>query len=172
MEDFEKETSSGLDKPPTRQRFGRKWLVIGGLALAFMLTVLGVGAFAGVTGGTAQAASLSSASISSAQSLATTNSAQTLTVVNSAPAQAFGPGAQGPGQGQCQSLTVSSVSGQTIVGKTSSGSTVTIHTTASTQYTQAGKAVAASAVKVGAQIHVMGTKNSDGSITATSIDIG
>ncbi len=73
---------------------------------------------------------------------------------------------------QCEALTVSSVNGNTIVAKTSSGSSVTIHTTASTRYTQAGKTVAASAIKVGTRINVMGTHNSDGSITATSIDIG
>src|SRR6266568_766091 len=80
-------------------------------------------------------------------------------------------GTQGTG-GQCDALTVSSVNGNTIVAKTSSGSSVTIHTTASTQYTQSGKTVAASAIKVGARIHVTGTHNSDGSITATRIDIG
>jgi len=74
--------------------------------------------------------------------------------------------------GQCNALTVSSVNGNTIVAKTSSGNSVTIHTTASTQYTQAGKTAAASAVKAGARIHVSGTHNSDGSITATRIDIG
>ena len=69
-------------------------------------------------------------------------------------------------------LTVSSVNGSTIVAKTASGSTVTIHTTASTTYNQAGKSVAASAIKAGTRINVMGTHNSDGSITATSIDVG
>ncbi|HLX40975.1 MAG TPA: DUF5666 domain-containing protein, partial [Ktedonobacteraceae bacterium] len=67
--------------------------------------------------------------------------------------------------------TVSSVSGSTIVAKTASGSSVTIHTTASTKFTQAGKTVSASAIKAGTKILVMGTHNSDGSITATSIDI-
>src|SRR6266571_4017727 len=76
------------------------------------------------------------------------------------------------GQGQCETLTVSSVSGNTIVAKSSNGSSVTIHTTASTSFRQAGKTVTASAITVGARIHVMGTHNSDGSITATSIDIG
>jgi hypothetical protein len=64
------------------------------------------------------------------------------------------------------------VSGQTIVAKASDGSTVTIHTTASTQYTRGGQSVAASAVTAGSQIHVVGTRNSDGSITATRIDLG
>jgi hypothetical protein len=79
--------------------------------------------------------------------------------------------ANGP-QGQCETFTVSSVSGNTIVAKSSNGSSVTIHTTASTTYRQAGKTVTASAITVGTRIHVMGTHNSDGSITATSIDIG
>jgi hypothetical protein len=84
---------------------------------------------------------------------------------------AGGQGMQGA-RGQCESLTVSSVNGNTIVAKTASGSSVTIHTTASTSYTQAGKAAAASAIKAGTRISVMGTHNSDGSITATSIVIG
>src|SRR5262249_28870974 len=83
---------------------------------------------------------------------------------------ANGPGALG--QGQCGTvLTVSSVNSQTIVGKAINGSTVTIHMTASTQYTRAGRAVATSAVIVGSQIRVKGTHNSDGSITATRIDL-
>jgi hypothetical protein len=87
---------------------------------------------------------------------------------NGPQASAAGPGANGP----CESLTVSSVSGNTIVAKSSNGSSVTVHTTASTRYTQAGKTVAASAITAGTRISVMGTHNSDGSITATSIDIG
>jgi hypothetical protein len=51
---------------------------------------------------------------------------------------AGGPRANAP-QGQCESLTTSSVNGNTIVAKSSNGSSVTIHTTASTRYTQAGK---------------------------------
>src|SRR5205085_12632248 len=82
--------------------------------------------------------------------------------------QAAGAGAQG----RCEALTVSSVNGNAIVAKTASGSSVTIHTTSSTQYTQADKTVAASAIKAGTRIMVMGTHNSDGSITATSIDVG
>jgi hypothetical protein len=84
-----------------------------------------------------------------------------------------GPNGTGPGQGQgqCEALTVSSVSGSTIAAKAPDGSIVTVTTTASTTYTQNGKAATASAVKAGVMISVMGTHNSDGSITATSIDI-
>jgi hypothetical protein len=46
-----------------------------------------------------------------------------------------------------------------------------VHTTSSTTYTQNGQTATASAVKAGVTISVMGTHNSDGSITATSIDI-
>lgn len=138
-----------------------RWLMIGALALVFALT-LGIGAALGSTIlRTAQAASFGPPGVGSTLSLAAT------------PGTRGQPGAAGaPGrQGQCGTLTVSSVSGQTIVAKQADGTTVTIHTTASTQYTQAGQTATASAVTVGAQIHVDGTRNSDGSITATRIDV-
>jgi hypothetical protein len=156
MEDYEEVVSNRLDQPPAPRRRGRRWLLIGALALAFMLA-LGVGVLRGSLTSAAQAAALTTGSNSSSQSLAF----------------AQGPARSGQGmQGQCESLTVSSVNGNTIVAKTASGSSVTIHTTASTRYTQAGNTVTASAIKVGTRINVMGTHNSDGSITATSIDIG
>jgi hypothetical protein len=173
MEENEEMAWTPLDQPPAPRWRGRKWLLIGGLALAFMLA-LGVGAIMGSSTSTTQAAALTSGSASSSQTLAVAqggfNSHQAFTAgeSNSAQAQAATPGARG----QCESLTVSSVNGNTIVAKTASGSSVTVHTTANTQYTQAGKTVAASAITVGARIHVTGTHNSDGSITATSIDIG
>jgi len=167
------------DKIAPRRR-GRRWLLIGGLAFAFMLA-LGVGVLLGTSSGTTQASALTTVSNSSSQSPAVTqggvNSSQSLTYAqggaNYAQPVAGGPGAGRPqGQGQCESFTVSSVNGNTIVAKSSSGSTLTIHTTASTSYRQAGKTVTASAITAGTRIHVMGTHNSDGSITATSIDIG
>ena len=165
------------DKIAPRRR-GHRWLLIGGLAFAFMLA-LGVGVLLGTSTGTTQASALTTASNSSSQSPAVTqgdvNSSQSLTYAqggdNFAQPMANGPGSGKP-QGQCESFTVSSVNGNTIVAKSSNGSSVTIHTTASTSYRQAGKTVTASAISVGARIHVMGTHNSDGSITATSIDIG
>ena len=170
MEDYEEIAPTRLDQPPAPRRRGRRWLLIGSLAFAFMLA-LGVGVFMGSSTSTTQAAALTSGSTSSSQSPAVTQggdgSSQSLTF-----AQGNANNAQPRAQGQCEMLTVSSVNGDTIVAKSSNGSSVTIHTTASTRYTQAGKTVAASAIKVGTRIHVMGTHNSDGSITATSIDIG
>ena len=178
MEDSEEKASTRLDQPPVPRRRGRKWFLIGGLAFAFMLA-LGVGAFMGSSTSTTQAAALTTGSTSSSQTLAVTqggtDSSQSQTFsqggANFAQPMANGPRANGP-QGQCETLTASSVNGNTIVAKSSNGSSVTIHTTASTRYTQAGKTAAASAIKAGTRIHVMGTHNSDGSITATSIDIG
>ena len=161
-------------------RRGRKWLLIGGLAFAFMLA-LGVGTLLGASSVTSQASALTTANTSSSQSPAVTqggsNSSQSLTFAqgNNNFAQTFagGPGAGRPqGQGQCEAYTVSSVNGNTIVAKSSNGSSVTIHTTSSTTYRQAGKTATANAITIGARIHVMGSHNSDGSITATSIDIG
>lgn len=165
MEDYEEMAQTRPNQSPAPRWRGRRWLLIGGLAFAFMLA-LGVGAFMGSLTSTTQAAALTSGSTSSTQSL---NFAQG--GANYAQPMASGPGASRP-QGQCETLTVSSVNGNTIVAKSSSGSSVTIHTTASTSFRQAGKTVTASAITVGARIHVMGTHNSDGSITATSIDIG
>lgn len=141
--------------PPRRPR----WLVIGGLALAFALT-LGVGTVLGAT------------LLRTAQAAANTPGANGAPFASGFP-QAGTPGPHGGpgGQGQCVALTVSSMSGSTITAKAADGSTVTIHTTASTTYTKGGQAATASAVTAGAQIRVMGTHNSDGSITATSIDV-
>ncbi len=170
MEDYEEIAPTRLDQPPAPRRRGRRWLLIGGLAFAFMLA-LGVGVLMGSSTSTTQAAALTSGSSSSSQSPAVTQggdgSSQSLTF-----AQGNANNAQPRAQGQCEMLTVSSVNGDTIVAKSSNGSSVTIHTTASTRLTQAGKTVTASAIKVGTRINVMGTHNSDGSITATSIDIG
>lgn len=176
MEDCTGEGWSQAPRPPSVPRYKRRWLIIGGLALAFMFT-LGVGALLGSTTSASHVASAASSSANSSQAVSIPASNFT----NANPQSADAPGnfsnAQspfaGPGaQGQCVSLTVSSVNGNTIMAKTSSGSSVTVHTTASTTYRQADQTVTASAVKVGSLIHVMGTHNSDGSITATSIDIG
>ncbi len=37
MEDYEEIVSTRLDQPPAPHRRGRRWLLIGGLAFAFML---------------------------------------------------------------------------------------------------------------------------------------
>ena len=166
MEDYEDLASTQQDQLATPRRCGRRWLLIVGLAFAFMLA-MGVGALMGSLNGTSQASALSQGGTSSSQTLVATQG----NFNNGPQSLAAGPAARGA-QGQCESLTVSSVNGNTIVAKTASGSSVTIHTTASTKYTQAGKTATASAIKAGSRINVMGTHNSDGSITATSIDIG
>lgn len=134
---------------------GRRWFAPALLALAFLLT-LGVGIFVGATMlRTAQAAAGGPG------------------VANIARFQLAGAsGAHSPGgRGQCDALTVSGVSGQTITAKAADGSTVTIHTSSSTKYTKNGQTASASAVTAGSQIHVEGTKNSDGTISATQIDV-
>lgn len=142
----------GYQQPP---RPRRRWPLIAGLVLAFVLA-LGIGAVLG------------SALLSNAQA------ARLGPYANVGYGRTFdaGPAHHGAaGQGQCAVLTVSSVSGSTITAKAGDGSTVTIHTTSSTQYLQNGQTVSASTVKAGSQIHVAGTHNSDGSITATRIEI-
>lgn len=152
-------------RPPPRRR--PNWLVVGGLALAFAFA-LGLGAFLGPSLlHTAQAASNSPGNASAPY-------VAIYPAVGTPGARPGGPGGPGgPGaQGQCVTLTVTSVSGQTVTAKAADGTTVTVHTTASTTYSHAGASATASVVTVGAQIHVMGTHNSDGSITATQIDVG
>jgi hypothetical protein len=159
MEEFEGTAWGPPPRPRGTRRSLRRWFVAGGLALAFAVA-MGVGAVLG-SGvlGTAQAAGVTPPGASA--------------LLNVQFPLASTPGARGPGhgQGECQSYTVSSVSGQTIVAKATNGTTVTIHETSSTQYTKADQSASASAVTAGARIHVMGTTNSDGSITATSIDV-
>lgn len=82
----------------------------------------------------------------------------------------FGPGGHmrgGPGH----DLTVSSVSGTSVVAKDHDGASVTIHTSASTVFQRAGATVKLSDLTSGTQIDVRGTRNSDGTITATEIDV-
>jgi hypothetical protein len=66
---------------------------------------------------------------------------------------------------------VTSVSENTIQTTTPNGTSVTVQTTSSTTYTAAGQPATASAVTVGSHILVQGAQNSDGSITATGIDV-
>ena len=152
--------------PPPRPPRRRRWPLVVGLALAFTLA-MGIGALLGSNLiGVSQAAGANSPGTNATQfqpgGPGATGGFQTL---------AGTPGAGAGPQGQCGTLTVTSVSGQTIVAKASNGSSVTIHTTASTQYMRAGQSASASAVTIGSQISVDGTRNSDGSITATRIDV-
>jgi hypothetical protein len=125
------------------------------------MLMLGVGVLVGSAIGSTRAAGFLPVGV---------NSAQTTAFGPDAQGRAFGPGMPGA-QGQCAVVTVSSVSGNTIVARAPNGSTVAIHTSSSTRYTRNGQSVAASAVTAGSQIRVMGTTNSDGSITATSVDL-
>ena len=68
-------------------------------------------------------------------------------------------------------VTVSSVSGSTITGKDARGQAVTIKTDATTKVTRANATIKVSDLKDGDDIAVRGTKNSDGSITATEIAV-
>jgi hypothetical protein len=73
--------------------------------------------------------------------------------------------------------TITAVSGDDITVETNTKSAVTVVTTSSTTYTtnpgaSGGTASSASALKVGASIGVTGTKNSDDTVTATTITIG
>lgn len=82
-----------------------------------------------------------------------------------------GPGG-GPGRGDRGfGLTVKTVNGTSITATDRDGASVTIHTSASTTYGRAGQTVAASAITAGEMIGAMGTRNSDGSITATHVEI-
>jgi hypothetical protein len=82
MEDYEEAASTRLDQPPAPRRRARRWLLIAGLAFAFMLA-LGVGTLLGSTTSTTQAAALSSGSTSSSQAPAiaqgSSDSSQALT---------------------------------------------------------------------------------------------
>jgi Domain of unknown function (DUF5666) len=146
--------------PPPRRRF--RWLLVGGAALALLLA-LGLGALLGSQFLNAQAAASGGASnqgtgFAPGGPISFQNSGQML---------AGTPGAHS----QCASFTVTAVNGSTITAKAADGSTVTIHTTSSTKYTHNGQSATSAAVTVGSRISVMGSHNSDGSITATSIDV-
>jgi hypothetical protein len=148
--------------PPRRRRFG--WLLVGGSALALLLA-LGLGALLGSQFFSAQAAAAASGGASN-QGVGFSPGGP-ISFQNGGQMLAGTPGAHG----QCASFTVTAVSGSTITAKAADGSTVTIHTTSSTRYTHNGQSATAGAVTVGSRISVMGAHNSDGSITATSIDI-
>lgn len=150
-----------LGAPPASQRSNRRWLVVGGLALA-LAAALGVGALIGSTIHPAAAAS----------SPNTASNVYFTPANDFTPARGFATTPNGSSPNNCAVLTVKSVSGATIVATDPNGNSVTIHTTSSTTYTKAGAASTASAVTVGSQIRVRGTQNSDGSLTATEIDIG
>ena len=67
---------------------------------------------------------------------------------------------------------ITAISGSTITIKAKDGSTSTITVTGSTTYNVAGATAKLSDLKVDMFIVAEGTKNSDGSLTATSVDAG
>jgi hypothetical protein len=136
---------------PRRGLAGKKWLILGGLALA-----LGAGIVIGVNILPTYAASL----------------AATPTPGTHQGGLGWGLGKGGPGfRGERGPLTVASVSGNTITAMLPNGNSVTIHTSSSTTYGRAGVSVSANAIVKGDTIAVKGQRNSDGSIAAKHIEI-
>ena len=154
-------TLSGGDYPapgdprsPQSPRQGLpRWLKVGGATAALLL--VGAGAVAGANALTAQAAG--------------GNIISTLGLQAGTPAAGWAGHRAGARHGGA--LTVSSVSGQTLTTKDASGATVTVKVSGSTQYTRLGKTTSLSAITAGETIHVRGTRNSDGSITAARVEI-
>jgi hypothetical protein len=155
------------EQPPPR-RLWRRWLLIGGIALAFALT-LSLGALLGsqVFAANAAGSSGGNGSLAAFNQGGGQGPGGPISFQSGSQSLAGTPGAGG----HCVTLTVSGISGSTITAKDQSGTTVIVHTTASTTYTENGKSVSAGAVTVGSHISVMGTHNSDGTITATSINV-
>jgi len=150
--------------PPPRRHSPKRWVLVGGATLALLLA-LGVGALVGSQIATSQAA----AATTGGSNLSGAGQGPGGPLSFQAPGNTLA-GTPGP-SGKCEMLTVTAVSGSTITAKAADGSTVTVHTTAATRYTQNGQSATLAAIKVGSRISVMGTHNSDGSITASSIDI-
>gem|GEM_PF-745632 len=149
-------------EPEPRRRRTRVWLKIAG-ASAMLLAVLGAVFVVGTNISAAQASSTNPAAFV----LGNGN-------VNLAQTGGHGPNGpmyRGPGMRGGPNLTISSVQASTIQAKTPNGTVVTITTTASTQYTREGQSVSRSALKAGDEIHVAGQRQSNGSITATRVDI-
>lgn len=84
---------------------------------------------------------------------------------------ADGPAGEHRHGGPGHDLTVSSVSGTTIIAKDESGASVTIHTSSSTMVQRAGVSITLSDLTAGTPIEVRGARNSDGTITASEIDV-
>jgi len=146
-----------LDPPaPRRPTRVPRWLVIGGLGLAFAFAMgLGVIIGSGVLPTFANAG-LAGAPRHSAFGL-------------------LGPGFADHGGGYGRGLTVTAVAANSIsataIDRTGATTNVTVNTTSSTQYQRLGKTVDRSTITAGTKIHVQGTKNSDGTITATRVEI-
>ncbi len=130
----------------------RGWIILA--VLAAIIGLIGIGSIA--------------LTAANAAGVSGTPTPTTTTTTN--PGQGPGKG-HGKGHGPKATLSVTNVSGQKITAKRQDGTTITITTTSSTIYRRAGQSASASVVTTGTTIHVRGTTNSDGSITATQIDI-
>jgi hypothetical protein len=146
------DTAPQLPAPEEPRRGAPRWLLIGGGALA-LLAVLGAGVLIG--------------SVARPQ-LAQAFGAQQAQGRDFGQAPGFGD--HGPGKGP-GGLTITSVASDSIAAKRANGATVTIKTTSSTEYARAGKTIDRSALTVGTAIRVQGTRNSDGSVTATRVEV-
>lgn len=141
---------------PPRARNMRRWLAIGGVTTALLLA-LGVGVGLGANALSARA----SGSQATVASLNNWNN-------NGGPGNGYG---MGQDMEQGEGLTVTKISGSTITATRPSGLTVTVKVTSSTTYARAEQPINLSDIKVGDVIHAIGTRNSDGSITATRVEI-
>jgi hypothetical protein len=157
MKEYEDAASTCLSQAPASRSHRRRRLLLGSLVLVFMFTV-GVGLSTGAT----RAQALESRGTSSFQMLAVSHKGP--------PHNQHGTKTMGA-NGQCNTLTITSVNGSTIVAQSSCSKSITVHTTASTQYVRAGKTVSVSAITVGTRVYVTGAHNHDGSITASRIVI-
>jgi hypothetical protein len=157
MKEYEDAASTCLSQAPASRSHRRRRLLLGSLVLVFMFTV-GVGLSTGAT----RAQALESRGTSSFQMLAVSHKGP--------PHNQHGTKTVGA-NGQCNTLTITSVNGSTIVAHSSCSKSITVHTTASTQYVRAGKTVSVSAITVGTRVYVTGAHNHDGSITASRIVI-
>jgi hypothetical protein len=151
------------DRPqpaPRRRTAAPRWLVIGGLGIAFALA-LGVG----VLIGSSVLPSFANGDVPAAPGHGAFGQ------FGQFGAAGFDDFAQGGGR----TLTVTNVASDSITATATDRSgatkTVTIKTSSSTQYSRAGKTVDRSSITAGTKIHVQGTKNSDGSISATKIEV-
>ena len=157
MKEYEDAASTCLSQAPASRSHRRRRLLLGSLVLVFMFTV-GVGLSTGAT----RAQALESRGTSSFQTLAVSQKGP--------PHDQQGTKTVGV-NGQCNTLTVTSVNGSTIVAHSSCNRSITVHTTAGTQYVRAGRTVSVSTITVGTRVYVTGAHNRDGSITASRIVI-
>jgi uncharacterized protein DUF5666 len=149
---FPPDTTPQLPAPESPRRSLPRWALVAGLAFA-LAAVLGAGLVIG--------------SLARPQ-LAEAFGAQQARNGNFG----FAPGIRdhGPGKGM-GALTITSVASDSFGTKRANGTAVTVKTTNSTQYFRAGKSIDRSALTTGTAIRVQGTRNSDGSLTVTRIDI-